>query len=340
MSRNSTYQQDLIAIAEQELARGRIHRRDFLWLTAALGAVPALGLGPASAQTRDLTIANFGGEATKHYTTAWTDPFTIDTGVKVKIDGGGPLPGKIKSQVDAKNVIWDVADGDGYYSPQLGPQGYLEPIDYTIVDRKNVWENWAWPYAVNNYTYSYVLAYDTTKVKGVPSWADFFDTKKFPQKRSIIGWPTTGLVEMALIADGVPADKLYPLDLDRAFKKLATIKDRLVFWNSGAESQQLLASGQAPICFCWDTRVSVMLADKDPPPVAISWAQNITTADILVVPKGSKHKEAAMKFIALATKADAQARLAKAALLSPINTKAAALIDKSVLPQLAVGHSD
>ncbi|MGO8077848.1 extracellular solute-binding protein, partial [Rhizobium leguminosarum] len=72
--------------------------------------------------------------------------------------------------------------------------------------------------------------------------ADLFDTAKFPGKRTFYKWSAPGVIEEALLADGVAADKLYPLDLERAFKKLDTIKSDIVWWSGGAKSQQLLAS--------------------------------------------------------------------------------------------------
>ena len=54
------------------------------------------------------------------------------------------------------------------------------------------------------------------------------------------------MFEFALMADGVKPDELYPLDLARATKKLETIKDDIVFWTSGAESQESSAPARSP----------------------------------------------------------------------------------------------
>ena len=54
-------------------------------------------------------------------------------------------------------------------------------------------------------------------------WADFFDTDAFPGKRAVWGsYVVNGVLEGALLADGVAPEDLYPLDLDRAFEKLDT----------------------------------------------------------------------------------------------------------------------
>ena len=113
------------------------------------------------------------------------------------------------------------------------------------------------------------------------------------------------MIEAALLADGVAPDKLYPLDLDRAFKKLDTIKSDIIWWTGGAQSQQLLASAEAPFGSFWNGRLTAL--EQTGVKVGVSWEQNITAADALVVPKGTKNKDAAMKFIALATSAEGQA---------------------------------
>ncbi len=112
-----------------------------------------------------------------------------------------------------------------------------------------------------------------------------------------------------MLADGVAPDKLYPLDLDRAFKKLDTIKDDIIWWTGGAQSQQLLASAEAPFGQLLE-RPPDRARSRPASQSRRSWEQNITAADALVVPKGAKNKDAAMKFIALATSAEGQAELA------------------------------
>ncbi|GAA1688068.1 ABC transporter substrate-binding protein [Microbacterium sediminicola] len=84
---------------------------------------------------------------------------------------------------------------------------------------------------------------------GPQDWADFFDTEAFPGKRAWPGAPGSfdASYEIALLADGVAPEDLYPLDLERAEAKLDTIRDDLVFYQSYPEVQQLLTSGSAAI---------------------------------------------------------------------------------------------
>ena len=75
----------------------------------------------------------------------------------------------------------------------------------------------------------------------------------FPGKRGLKKEPNVNL-EWALLADGVPPEKVYevlgtPQGLERAFKKLDTIKGSIVWWQAGAQAPQLLADGE-PIRSC------------------------------------------------------------------------------------------
>jgi putative spermidine/putrescine transport system substrate-binding protein len=136
---------------------------------------------------------------------------------------------------------------------------------------------------------------------------------------------------------GVVPDKLYPLDLDRAFKKLDTIKKDIIWWSGGAQSQQLLASGEAPLGQFWNGRLYAL--QKSGIKVGISWEQNLTAADMLVVPKGARNKATAMKFLAMATSAKGQADFAKETAYAPINVKSKELMDKETAATLPDQHT-
>jgi putative spermidine/putrescine transport system substrate-binding protein len=291
-----SFGQDLGEIARQEMAAGRIGRRDFAWLMGALGLATAAGGRAAYAATKEITVANFGGDALKAWAEAWGDPFTKESGIAVHFDGAGPLPGNIKQQVQANNVIWDVSDGDGYYGIQLGDAGFLDPIDYAVVDKAKVWPGLTWSHGVCDYIYSYVLAYDTSKVKGVPTWVDFFDLKKYPGKRSF--WKYfMGTGEPILLADGVAPDKLYPMDMKRVIAKAKTLGDDLILWDSGASSQQMFLDSEVTMACIWNTRASVLKRDTKGR-VDYTFTQGIRTPGSMIIPKGVKDPKASNAFIA------------------------------------------
>ena len=147
-----------------------------------------------------------------------------------------------------------------------------------------------------------MLAYRTDKFGGaIPQgWADFFDLTKFPGKRGIYDYSTGGVLEIALMADGVAPKDLYPLDVPRALKKLDTIKDSIVWWSSGAKSQEQIDSGEVSMALMWNGR-AWSAKNVDNKPVEIQWNQQLLTADYWVVPKGTPNKDEAMQFIAWTT---------------------------------------
>src|SRR5690606_38187225 len=240
------------------------------------------------------------------------------------------------AMVESGNVTWDVVDVEGDYAVQAGNAGLLEKLDFSVIDRSKLDPRFVTDYSVGSFYYSFVIGCNTDAVAECPkTWADLFDTAKFPGKRTFYKWSAPGVVEAALLADGVPADQLYPIDLDRAFKKLDTIKADIIWWDSGAQSQQLLASAEAPFGSFWNGRLTALA--ETGVSVETSWTNNITAADSLVVPKGAKNKEAAMKFIAAATSGPAQAQFATETGYAPINLEASALMDaelRKTLPDM------
>jgi len=318
-----------------------ISRRRLL-ASAGLGAgALALGTLPAPrlvAATNNITFTSWGGTTQDAQKASWADPFQKANGIEVLQDGPTDY-GKLKAMVEAGNTVWDVVDVEGDYAFQAAGLGLLEPIDYSIVKKDDLDPRFAFEYGVGSFYYSFVLGFnkDALGNKTPESWADIFDTAKFPGKRTFWKWSSPGVLEMALLADGVGVDKLYPLDVDRAFAKLDTIKKDTLWWGSGAESQQQLASGEAVIGKFWNGRMYAL--EQSGANVGISWNQNMALADILVVPKGTKNKEAAMKFLAVAASSEGQAAMANATAYAPINKAAISLLDKKMVPLLPSEHT-
>ena len=305
-----------------------ITRRGALALAAAAALLP----GVSSAQNNQVVFTSWGGTTQAAQKTHWGDAFTAASGIKVVMDGPTDY-GKFKAMVESGNVVWDVVDVEGDFAARAAKDGLLEPIDYNVVNKAGLDPRFASNHYVGSFYYSFVLGYNKDVIKGTPAnWSALFDLKAFPGKRTLYKWSAPGVLELALLADGVSADKLYPLDLDRAFKKLDTIKSQIVWWTGGAQSQQLLASGEAPIGMFWNGRVHAIQTSGGN--VGVSWEQNLPAADVLVVPKGSKNKAAAMKFLAFATGAKPQAAMATETAYAPINTGAKALMAPAAVKEL------
>jgi putative spermidine/putrescine transport system substrate-binding protein len=266
--------------------------------SAPASAAASAACNPPKQEGVTLSFVSFGGVYQEAQRKAWLEPYTALTGVQFTEDENSSNA-TIKSQVEAGQVTWDVVDVGNDFGLDAN-KDLLEPLDFSLIPRDELNEklgisDWRIP----DITYGVVLAYNTDKTAGkVPEgWADYFDTAKIPGKRGFWDYSEGGMFEFALMADGVKPADLYPLDLDRATKKLNTIKNDLVPWSTGADSQSLIGSGEVAMTMIWNGR-GWSAKNIDKKPVEIQWNQQIVTADYLVVPKGSPNKDAAMKFIA------------------------------------------
>jgi putative spermidine/putrescine transport system substrate-binding protein len=297
---NDAFERDCLQILSEKAARGEISRRRFAQLAAAFAVSAPFALGKASAADKQLVLVNWGGDAIKAYDAAFGQPFAKETGIAVKEDGTGPTEGAIAAQFKSGKPTWDLVDADPFSAISLGKQGMIEPIDYKIVDKSKMRKGFGWDYAASTYFFSYVIAYDAQKFGANPpkGMADFFDVKKYPGKRSLYKWGA-GMWEAALLADGVAPDKLYPLDLDRAHKKIAALKpDVISFWGGGADSQQVMLSGDASMALIWSTRASLLDRDSKGQ-IKFIWNEGLISPGALAVIKNNPGgTENAMKFIA------------------------------------------
>ena len=300
-------------------------------------AAPAADIctNPPKAEGQTLTFASFGGAYQEAQRKGWLEPYAALTGVKFQ-ESEDSSNATIKAQVEAGQVTWDIVDVGNDFGLEAQAD-ILEPLDYTKIRKDEILDGFAGTYRVADITYGVVLGYNTEKTAGqVPEgWADFFDTTKFPGKRGMWDYSSGGILEFALLADGVAPADLYPLDLERATAKLDTIKDDLVFWGSGAESQDLLGKGEVAMSMIWNGR-AYSAKHIDNKPVEIQWNQQIVTADYFVVPKGTPNKDLAMDFIAWATCKENNAAPSQYIPYGPTNKLATA--DPSTIADLSVSN--
>jgi len=305
--------------------------------TAALMA-GVLAFSSVAAMAADsVNFVSWGGSTQDAQKQAWAVPFAKSSGITVVQDGPTDY-GKLKAMVESGNVQWDVVDVEADFALRAAAEGLLEPLDFNTIKRDRIDPRFASDNGVGSFFFSFVLGYNEDKLgsKKPVDWTAMFDTKTYPGKRALYKWPSPGVLELALLADGVAADKLYPLDLDRAFKKLDTIKKDIVWWGGGAQSQQLLASGEASMGQMWNGRVYAL--QQDGAPVGVSWKQNLVMADFLVVLKGAKNKDAAMKFIAEATSPRGQADFSNLSAYAPVNLDSVPRLDSTLAKNLPTAY--
>ena len=306
-----------------------------LILTSALVAVAAT----AQAQDKQVDLLSWGGAYGNSHVEAYAKPFEAKTGIKVNVADADNPATPLKAQVEAGNVTTDVASVEYADAVRLCDEGLLEPIDPAILtpapDGKPATEDFIagaiTECFVGTDVYSMILAYDDTRFPDAkPAGpADFFDIAKFPGKRTMRKGAKFNL-EFALMADGVAPDKVYetlgtPEGVDRAFKKLDTIKKDVIWWEAGAQPPQLLADGEVSMAFAFNGRI-FNAAQGEGKPFKIVWDGQIYEMEGWVVPKGAPHLDAARDFIAFSTAPEQQARAAEFISYGPPRKSAAAMV--------------
>jgi len=320
---DDAFQADQAALLVERLRSGRISRRDF---ATAAGLLGLAFVTPARAAAKELVLSCWGGAAVAAYADSFGKPFEHDTGIPVVIDSSGPSMGKIKAMVDSGKVGWDICDTSAGSSDTLGRAGMLEPIDYAIVDKSKTIPEFAmtWCYGIS--AYSYVLAWDTQAVGGTSpqSWADVWDLKKFPGKRTMRR-SMHGVLESALLADGVPRDRIYPLDVARGFDKVRQIKDDTIFWEAGTDSERLLRESEVVMGNIWSTRAR-SVDEQTKGRVSWTWRDGQIASGVFSVPKGNPAGKDAMRFLNAMNAPERQVMFLKLLGSGPANPAASAMV--------------
>ena len=293
-------------------------------------AIPAatiaalLAAGPALAQ--DLTVVSFGGAYQAGQSKALFQPAAAAMGIKVKEETYTGIA-DLRLKVRANAVTWDIVTSGSGSAARAGAEGILEKLDYKLIDVSSFLPGTAQEYCVGGDVFSTVLAWNTKTYgdKGPQSWADFWDVKKFPGKRSYRNG-VAGSLEPALMADGVPMDKVYetlsaPGGIERAIRKIKELKPHIaVWWSSGAQHAQLMKDGEVDMINGWNGRFDVIA--KDGAKVAYTFNQALLDYDCYAIAKGAPNKDRAMKFLAEISKPQYQAEFTKYITYGPTNKKA------------------
>lgn len=320
-----------------------ISRRKFLkktlYTTASISTFGAWANNAHAAvdlKGREMVFASWGGSYQAAQEAAYCDPFMNTSGATVIQDG--PMSGsKLRTMVEAGAPIWDVVDVTDTFL--FANDELFENLDFDIVEPSALDQAYVHPKGIGCIVWSYNIGYNSEVVDGnVPqNWADVFDVEKFPGKRALRDrvYP---MMEIALMADGVAIEDLYPLDIDRAFQKLDTIKDDVIWYSSNSVSQQLFADGEVGVGVILNGRAFDL--NQKGAPVQVQWNQNIRSIDYLVIPKGAPNAEVAQHFMNATVDADNQALMANTLAYAPVNPSAFAGVKDEVLPWLATSEEN
>lgn len=310
-----------------------------LGFASLLLAGTMLAGGTAALAADSLTIVSWGGAYSESQRKAFYEPYQAETGIQIIEEEYNGELAKIRAMVEAGDVTWDVVDIDTQMGLQGCDEGIFEVLDYSkIVDTAKLVPGAQQECAVGNIVYSTIFAYDMDKLPDGPkNWADFFDLEKFPGKRAMQK-DAFGNLEFALSADGVPHDEIYdllrtPEGVDRAFAKLATIKNNVVWWEAGAQAPQLLADGEVVMTTAWNGRIYGAVKNEGKN-FKIVWDGQLPDFDLWAIPAGAKNLEASYAFLKYAMAAENMARQPQYISYGPTNTDALPSVPAELVPDL------
>lgn len=309
-------------------------------MTAALLCLQG---GAAFAENGPLTVATWGGSYTEKQRATILDPFTQQSGVSVLDTPYTGGLGQIRAMVDAGNTTIDVIQMGAAETYSACLEGLVEPLEAARIP--NLADYTTTPpgeCGLPAVRWSMVIGYNTAAIGAEPQgWADFWDTERFPGKRGLRREAKYNL-EAALMADGVPAARIYevlgtPEGVDRAFAKLDELKPDIQWWEAGAQPAEWLATGSVAMSTTFIGRVLEAKAENTP--VDFSWNGSIYSTDNWAIVAGSARTEAAYAFLDFAAGAEAQAAFSEVQPVAPANDAAIALLSEDRRAIMPVGDN-
>ena len=312
-----------------------LNRRRFLTTTAALTAASAaswpLIMVPGKAKAAEqVVIALWGGSFTENMEKAYLKPFTAETGIPV-LAAGPPDGAKVKAMILSGNIEWDIV------LPLFGPlvkgeeDGYWEPIDTNIVDTSGIFPGGVREHAVGLEIIGGGIAWNNDRTPGDqhPSdWVGFFDATKYPGRRGVRNRAFETL-EYATLSLGVPPDQVYPIDVDRAFKRLEELKPAIShFIKATHNTIKFLQTDETDFTYTYNGRT--YSARKGGIPIGFSYETNLILVDYLSVLNGTKNKDASMQLLDFILRADRQAEMSNLMAYAPVKLAALPMVDPGV----------
>jgi putative spermidine/putrescine transport system substrate-binding protein len=301
------------------------------------GALALPFVSRAHAQGGEVIVRNPGGAYDDAMRTYVYDPFTKATGIRVT--SVAATAAKLLAMFRANNVELDLIDAGDSVLEQLRRQNALAEIDYgswKLVKPEDIEASVKLPTRVGNLLYCSVLGYSKEAFPNAhpTSWAEFWDVQKFPGPRTLADMATgSPNLEFALLADGVPLDKIYPIDMERAFRSLSKIRPAIrKFWDTGALSAQMLSDKEVVLGSFWNGRVQVLI-DKGAP-LAIDWGQNMIEVQAVSIFKDAKNRANAQRLAEFMLQPEVQAQYCRQLTYGPTNNKTFALLPPEQLARM------
>ena len=285
-----------------------------------------------------LVVGVWGGTWKEAFDEACVKPFEEKYGVTIEEEEmGDNVVAEVIAQVEQDIEGIDLAAGVGAsdFGAYLGTKGAVKELDYSRMPNSAPLDDLAkTKYAVGMYICAEAWVYDKEAFPNNPVGSEgFFDTSNTGD-RSIRSWVGSGILEQALLADGVAYEDLYPIDLDRAFAKLDTIKPYITkYWSSGAEIYQSILDKEVVAGEFWFSHAN--RAIRDGANAYVSYQDAAKFADSFAMTANTKHEDLAYEFMNFCLDPEVQANFSKLVGYAPINKEALPYLDEATQEEIS-----
>ncbi len=310
--------------------------------TLMLGGA-AFAMTATAAMAEDMTIVSWGGAYSASQKAAYHDPYAAKEGVNIINDeSSAEAVAKLRAMSEAGNTTWDVVDVVAADAIRLCDEGLAMEIDADTqladapdgtkasVDFGDLLVSECFiPQIVYSTTFGYRK--DLVGATAPTSVCSVFDTAAYPGKRSLEKRPINNM-EWALMCDGVAKADVYDVlatdeGQSRAFAKLDTIKDDVIWWSAGADTPQLLADGEVIMGSTYNGRLFALIEEQKQN-VGMLWDGQVFDLDGWIIPAGlsDERKARALDYVKFATDTQRLADQAKYISYGPARASSAPLV--------------
>ncbi len=320
----------------------------------AAPAAPADGAPARPAGTSGpLTVASWGGVYSRSQDEAVYRPFTRATGIEISRKVYAGDLDAIRVQVASGEPVWDVVDVEPADAEEGCNEGLFQKLSFVLpaapdgtAGSVDFLPGTLHPCAIGSLAWSVMIAYDAgpgeIRADDAPpdELTDLFDLERFPGRRGLRRSPMVNL-EWALLADGVAPAEVYDLlrseaGLERAFAKLDTIRDQIVWWEDASEPARLLAEDRVVMTSTFNAPMFNAIAVRGQP-FGLVWDRQVWDIDLWAVPAAAPNREAALEFVRFATSTQPLARQTRWIPYGPVRRSSLAEVGDYVHADVEMG---
>lgn len=297
--------------------------------------VPIIGFDdPQRWAGRTVVVGAWGGEVQDALRAAVWEPFAAATGCAVREVTTDYS--RLATAVQAGDFAADLLLVDQVWAATALEQGLTVAIDPAAVDPAAAERFPGGSGTIPAYAYALVAAYRReaiTAAEPPADWAAWWDRERYPGPRAL-GRDPFGSFEAALLAGGVAAEALYPLDQGAAIAGLQAVSGSIVerWWDSGEQPVAWLGSGRTDFASAWHHRV--VAGQWDGYAVDLAWKGALLVVDRWAIPSGAEAVDVATDLVRFGQVPEVQAALAERVPLGPTHPAAFDHLDPMLLPTL------